>query len=213
MKKNGFTPILIVLIFVILGVVSYFAYKNYSTNIISSVNLPVSTSTPTTIPLPTAQPFVLDTKHLVGIWHDMPMLGSGWSDHYNFYSSGKYRLYFNTMDCAKTVTDESGSWKLSGSTLTLTMTEKTVLNGGRLVPASGSCGSAQDLVGATPEKITLSVPQVTTYNISVTKGPVKLGTNMVKPEDTPYTVVLFGTKPYWKFDSDPASYGDEKFPE
>ncbi len=50
-KKTSFSPIL-VLVIIILGAVGYRAYRNYSTNIISSVKPVVSTSTLTPTPFP-----------------------------------------------------------------------------------------------------------------------------------------------------------------
>lgn len=46
MKKNGFTPLIIILVIAILGVVGCLVYRNYSTQKIASLTTPASTQTP-----------------------------------------------------------------------------------------------------------------------------------------------------------------------
>jgi hypothetical protein len=176
-----------------------------------TLQLSSPTVTPTAEATATNQPFTLNETTLVGIWHNSPSMGSGWNDHYNFYASGKYKLYYNEMDCAKTISDESGLWTLKGSTLTLTVKQNTVLKGGHLVPATGSCASQQELDGAHPENVVLSTPQTRILNLVMPQGSVKWGSETIKL-DTTNPTMLFGKDPFWKFGNDPTGYNNE-FPE
>lgn len=149
-------------------------------------------------------PFVINKQNLIGIWHQCNSMPAGWCDHYHFYSSGKYSLYKSANDCTKTITDESGLWKLQGFQLELTVKEQTILKGGKLVK-SGICAGGQNLEGGTPEKVMLSLARSEIYSL---KPIVK---NNSEFTDVIYEGVYFNNKDFWKFSNDPLKYGEQKF--
>lgn len=108
MKKNGFAPLIIILIIAILGVVGYFAYKNYY----------VKTQTPV---LPSAiddKKVSQDGGELVGIWQASASMGSGWNDRYHFYADGNYHFYPNQM-VKSDLTEKKGTWQIENDELIL----------------------------------------------------------------------------------------------
>ncbi len=77
---------------------------------------------------------------IIGFWHDMPVVGSGYGEHYQFFEDGTVVHGHNQMDCADSVIQESGTYQIKGKKLILNYTKRLVLAGGNLVPATGSCG-------------------------------------------------------------------------
>lgn len=158
--------------------------------------------------------FILNEDNLVGIWQDWPSMASGWSNHYNFYDSGKYTLFFNEMDCAKTVESESGFWQIEGSLLTLNPILRVSLNGGKLIPASGSCASSKMLDGAKVAIEKIKDSEVKTYEITIPDKPVSVGGHEISKNDFPmYQLITIDNVPYWKFSDNPAGDTYDSFSE
>jgi hypothetical protein len=224
MDKKGFAPVSIILVVALL-IAGLFVIGNFirlRNNVVTQKQetpavKEVNNSSSSVAPWPEPKPIEVTRENLIGIWHECDMMPSGWCDHYSFYSSGKYRLYKNSMDCAKTIGDEAGLWTLNGTQLTLTVKEQTVFQGGQLVPSSGSCGSPQTLKGATPRKVVLSTPRVENYTLVPITGPVKEGKITIDLKDVAYPGFLFSDKPYWRFGDNPSCYycyhDTDEFPE
>lgn len=84
---------------------------------------------------------------LVGLWHASPHVAAGWNDRYRFLSDGTFRFEYSQYDGEKRVLDYSGRYRVSGRVLHLTVTRRTVLQGGRLEPAGPSVTSRHEIVG------------------------------------------------------------------
>lgn len=145
------------------------------------------------IPQPTS-----NNSFLVGIWQDMPMMGSGWSNHYNFYPDGRYAYYVSQMKCDKRLVMKTGGWIVDGDKLVLTTTKEERLVGGTMVKSSGSCGTPMSLEGATFETIDLAKPIVETAVV----------TRMKADEGYVHETVMLGNQQFWKFDDDPTGQGE-----
>ncbi len=89
-------------------------------------------------------------RRLVGVWQDSPVMASGWGDTYLFHHDGKFVFYANQMDCGKRLAAEYGTWRCEGTVLHLVVTMRMVIEGGKLVPASGSCASKYEIEGGKP---------------------------------------------------------------
>lgn len=191
MNQKGFAPALIILL-IALALGGFFVYANYSKN---QTKVDISQKTP--------QPssFSINKESLVGLWHSLPALGSGWSERYQLYSSGKYAHLASTMKCSERNLGELGTWALKGNKLILTAREKVFLKGGNLVEASGSCGTPERIEGGKKEVQTLENPENLEIDLS----------NRQREKDEPDWMqsLLFGNKPYWKFyDSEGLKYDD-----
>lgn len=87
------------------------------------------------------------SANLVGVWQDMPIMASGWSNNYQFYKGGHFNYNHNQMACDDSVRTESGLYMLKKNKLILSFSERTVLVGAKLEPSTGSCGTEMELVG------------------------------------------------------------------
>lgn len=88
-------------------------------------------------------------RSLIGVWQGIPVIGSGWSDNYQFFEDGSFNFNHNQMMCDDSVFTESGSYQLESGILTLQFQTITFLTGAELEPSSGSCASEFELVGGT----------------------------------------------------------------
>lgn len=132
---------------------------------------------------------------LVGVWQASAAMGSGWSDTYRFSPDGKFIFHANQMDCAKRIVSQSGTWTLKNNTIILTITERVVMVGGKLVPATGSCGSDYELVDAREEKMTRKMP----WRLNLPLGKFT-------KDDLERLTTKFGKTRFWKYNTDPTQY-------
>lgn len=86
----------------------------------------------------------LAVDEMVGIWQESPEIGSDYMDYYRFLSDGSFRFVYNGMICDKRITGYSGTWEIHGDKLTLFVTTKSVIVGGKLVPTGGAGSCASD---------------------------------------------------------------------
>jgi hypothetical protein len=101
-----------------------------------------------------------DAAKMIGIWQDSPVLGSGWSDNYQFFMEGSFNYNYNEMVCDKRLISLSGTWTIKNSDqLQLTIKQKTVLKGGKLVRSTGSCSSEFEIQGGVIKTIDLKTPE------------------------------------------------------
>lgn len=132
---------------------------------------------------------------LVGVWQASEAMGSGWSDTYRFFSNGKFVFHANQMDCAKRIVSQSGTWTVKNNIIYLTITERVVMVGGKLVPAVGSCGSDYELVDAQEKKMTRKMP----WRLNLTLGKFT-------KDDLERLTTKFGKTRFWKYNTDPTQY-------
>jgi hypothetical protein len=138
------------------------------------------------------------TKELVGIWQAIPEMASGWADTYQFFDNGDFVFHYNQMICDKRTIDYSGTWELIGTDkLKLTIKARTILVGGKLVPATGSCGSDYEIEGGEIKNVELDEPEV---------QAIQLSTAAIDKENRDLTTRAFAEKPFWRVDDDPAGY-------
>lgn len=137
-------------------------------------------------------------EYLVGIWQDSPTMGSGWSDHYNFYPDGRFAYYVSQMKCDKRLIKRNGGWILEGNKLVLTTTKERTMVGGKMVPSTGSCGTPLTLEDAQMTDKALPKPTVETFVI----------TQKELSEDSLHESIDLGKIQFWKFDTDPSGRGE-----
>lgn len=139
-----------------------------------------------------------DSFFIVGVWQDSDCIGSGWSDTYQFFLDGTFIFHSNQMDCSSRLISHSGKWTSQNNTIQLTIIEKTVWEGGKLVKTNGdgSCSSEFELVGAIMKTYQLSSPvqdQIQMNNISYEQ---ELGRK----------TMLFNGVRYWRMSVLPEDY-------
>jgi hypothetical protein len=108
----------------------------------------------------------VDEAGLIGIWHVLPSIPAGWSDHYHFYKDGTFRLDYNQMDGEKRLFSEFGLWKLVDNFLVLEITSRKVLKGGTLVEASGSVATRYEIQGGELVDEAVSPPGTRRYMLN-----------------------------------------------
>jgi hypothetical protein len=139
-----------------------------------------------------------DSKELVGIWQEMPDVASGWADTYRFWDNGEFIFHYSQMICDNRTLDYSGTWELTGTDkLKLTIKAKTVLEGGKLEPSMGSCGSDYEIVGGEVKDIKLDRAEILNIQLS----PVTLDNKHADMK----TRTVDG-RSFWKMDNDPTKY-------
>lgn len=138
------------------------------------------------------------SNYLIGIWQNSPSMGSGWSDHYNFYADGRFVYYISQMKCDKRINLRMGGWTMEGTNLVLTTTSEERMVGGKLVKSMGSCGTPLTLEGAKEELVQLTKPEVEVMAVERRE---------MGPEDVHETINI-GKNQFWKFDDDPTGQGE-----
>lgn len=132
---------------------------------------------------------------LVGVWQDSPGMAAGWSNTFQFFPDGRFTFNISQMDCAARERSYSGSWSIVRGKLVLRITERTVIEGGRLVQATGSCGSTFEIEDGTVRSRPVSPARSRRLALS-RRGVDKYGRLKIR----------LGGKTYWKFGSDPNEY-------
>lgn len=133
-------------------------------------------------------------KDLVGIWQVSPEIAAGWQKVYRFFPDGKLIINRSQFDLLNRELERHGTWKLDKNSLTITITSRKMLQGGKVDPTGGFEGEP-DIVGAKQVVVKLSKPAVTTY---------KLGTPTKDKSGHPK--LMFGKQPVWKHRDDPTDY-------
>lgn len=137
----------------------------------------------------------IQSDSLVGVWQDSRLVASGWSNTFLFFNDGKFKFFYNQMDCAKRETSYSGKWKVKDDELRLTIIKKNIIEGGKLELSSGSCASDSMIVGGIGKTVKLRPSQEIIYSVS----PVYVDTE----DDIQRIKVYIDAIPYWKFSDDP----------
>ncbi len=135
---------------------------------------------------------------LVGVWQAIPEVASGWADTYQFFDSGEFKFNFSQMICDKRTLDYSGTWELiNKDELKLTVKAKTILEGGKLVPAMGSCGSEYEIEGGEVKIVILNKTEIQIIHLT---------TVTIDRENRELKTRTLNGKSFWKFDEDPNKY-------
>lgn len=139
-------------------------------------------------------------KEFVGIWQDSPEIASGWSDTYQFFDNGDFVYRYNQMICDKRTLNYSGTWEIVGDKIEVTVSEKTIVVGGKLVPSSESCGSDYEIEGGEEKK----ERNIESYTIQLST----MMTDTIGPDDDQRILASwnFDKKRFWKMESDPSKY-------
>ncbi|MCI0449693.1 MAG: hypothetical protein L0Y79_07905 [Chlorobi bacterium] len=132
---------------------------------------------------------------LVGVWQDMNIVGSGWSNSYLFFNDGSFKFFFSQMDCSKRMVSYSGKWQVSGEALLLAVGERVIVEGGIMVKSTGSCASDSTIEGGIERKIEVSPPEQIEYAVS---RIYKESDNDIQRD-----VVYIDMVKFWKFSDDP----------
>jgi hypothetical protein len=137
----------------------------------------------------------LTEKDIVGIWQNNPSMAAGWNDTYRFFADGKFIFSYNQMLCDKRTQSYSGTWELTSGDLILNATTQTIVEGGELVPATGSCASDYEIEGGEVKETPFT--QTFTYS-KLTVTPDK--------ENRELPTMILDQKNFWKLKDDPEQY-------
>jgi hypothetical protein len=140
-------------------------------------------------PIETRQTFV-------GIWQASPSMAAGWNQTYRFFANGRFVYHASQMDCATRDIERRGNWHWQSGKIALKMTHQVWLQGGKFQPSTGSCGTAQELVGARRVLRKHARPS----RVSLAYGPVRLDA-----QNNRLTTQWGGIR-FWKFENDARRY-------
>lgn len=132
---------------------------------------------------------------LVGVWQDSKAVGSGWSNTFLFFKNGKFKFFYNQMDCAKREVSFSGRWKAVDDELKLTITQKKIIEGGTLELSSGSCASDSMIFGGAEKMVKLKPSEKLIYSVSGIYTDIE--------DDMQRLKIYIDAMPFWKFSDDP----------
>jgi hypothetical protein len=139
-----------------------------------------------------------DSKEITGVWQDMEILASGWSNTYMFYPGGSYKFFYSQMDCSKRTVSEEGTFEVKDSFISLNPVKIGIIEGGIMEPSNGSCGSDSMITGGVFKKIDVKNLEAARYPI----GEVQTETN----DEIERTTILIGNGKFWKFGSEPDEF-------
>lgn len=111
-----------------------------------------------------AQEKNITKSELVGVWQDLEVVASGWSNTFLFFDDGTYRFYYSQMDCMKRVVMHSGTWKIKNDGLVIKIKNRKIIEGGKVVASDGSCDSS--LINGTEKIIKISPSEKEILSIS-----------------------------------------------
>lgn len=136
---------------------------------------------------------------ITGVWQDAKVLGSAWSNTYLFFPDGAFRFYFSQMDCKKRIISFSGNWNLADKdVINFYVTEKTVIEGGKLVPSEGSCASDSMIVNGYEKVYLMDPPEILDYSISEIYRDSE--------DDIQRDVIYIDGIKFWRFSSNPYEF-------
>ncbi|NVO02919.1 MAG: hypothetical protein HXX09_09495 [Bacteroidetes bacterium] len=136
--------------------------------------------------------------NLIGIWQNEPSIGSGWSDNIQFFADGTYKYNYSQMKCDKRIISMQGSWSYEeNGDLKLVVIREIVIEGGKLVPATGSCASKFEIEGG---EIKTKIKKIPEINI------LKLSDFFIDSENNNLETIKFDDNQFWKIEKDPNNY-------
>ena len=140
-------------------------------------------------------------RELIGVWQDISFMASGWSDTYQFFGDGTYVFNHSQMNCLKREIWHSGSWKIQGRHLRLTIANRKVIVGGKR-GEDPVCGPT--IIGGRGVTKNVNPPEVTTVYMGVIQYEMDdhpLASRQEMPS------VKIGSTKYWRLHQDPKQYG------
>ncbi len=136
-------------------------------------------------------------KRLVGAWHAAPAVAAGYDNIYQFFPNRKFTFRFSESDCSKREISFSGKWTVEKGILYLTATSRKHITGGKLVEASGSCGSDKMISGGRVIESVIKPAGKVTYKISEIVNDDKFGMGMKRDN------VKIDNQRFWRLSSKP----------
>jgi hypothetical protein len=137
-----------------------------------------------------------DKDSLIGVWQDLNVVASGWSNTYLFFKDGSFKFFYSQMDCSKRLISYSGNWKVEGDALLLGVKEKVVIEGGIMVKSTGSCAGDSAIEGGVERKVEVSPSEQIEYAVS---RIYKENDNDIQRD-----VVYIDMIKFWKFSDSPS---------
>lgn len=136
--------------------------------------------------------------NLVGVWQNAPNIASGWSETYQFFSDSTFVFNSSQMECDNRLLSYSGTWTFSPPyTLTLSINSHTIIVGGELVEATGSCGSEFEIIDGIIKTESLQKTEIKS---------IKLSDFYIDTDNLDLQTLMFDKVRYWKMNSDPNAY-------
>jgi hypothetical protein len=141
----------------------------------------------------------LKQSDLVGMWHAMPIVASGYSERFFLYADGRFEYATNQMDGTKRIISIAGIWKLEGNSLLASISSERYQQGGTIVPPYASWGSRYVIDDATVRNINLTPPLQMRFPLSHYNAKDDLEGKL--PDPLPYLVI--GAREFWKMYENP----------
>lgn len=133
---------------------------------------------------------------LIGFWHFIPHVPSGWGETYSFHSNGTYVYKTSSMLCGRRLLSINGEWNHTKGILILTQKQKKHRINGKFEKAFGSCGDEFELVNSKTTNTKISPNIVMKIKLDKIEHDKKAyGINQNK--------ITINNQSYWKFSNDP----------
>lgn len=133
---------------------------------------------------------------LIGVWQTSASMSADWSEAYQFDRKGTFAWHASQADCEAREVSHSGTWKFQGGKLILKTTLRKSIEGGKLVPATGSCGSKFEIQGGKMRVQNVRPPK--TQSLAVEDLSFDKGSG--------HLAAFLGRKRLWKFSDNPKFY-------
>ena len=124
---------------------------------------------------------------LTGLWHEMNMVGSGFSERYAFYEDGSFIYCHSQMDDSKRNLCKTGTWSFADDALQLTIETQLILEGGEVEESD----EGQYIDGADVRELLCDPPEKEVHKIA----------DAGKDEDTEREMITIGGVVYYRFDN------------
>ena len=124
---------------------------------------------------------------LTGLWHEMNMVGSGFSERYAFYEDGSFIYCHSQMDGLERNLCKTGTWSVADDELQLTIETRLVLEGGEVEESD----EGQYIDGADVRELLCDPPEKEVHKIA----------DAGKDEDTEREMITIGGVVYYRFDN------------
>ena len=124
---------------------------------------------------------------LTGLWHEMNMVGSGFSERYAFYEDGTFIYCSSQMDDLERNLCKTGTWSVADDELRLAVETRLVLEGGQVEESD----EGQYIDGGDVRELFYDPPEKEVYKIAPAG----------KDEDTEREMITIGGVIYYRFDN------------
>lgn len=132
-------------------------------------------------------------KNIIGKWHASPEVGAGYNDCYTFAKDRSYIFEYSQFDGEKRIINYKGKWKIiHNNLLSLTITQKTVIEGGEFTKDTTSEVTDYVLSGGTQKVVKENPPKEIIYPL----GDMEINKKFQYP-----LIMKIGGIQYWKLGS------------